>query len=91
MKITKIYYEELRSEQINGKWTSKKIGAEVSVNGKIVSGDNVMMVEQSVTEALEYAKNYVKKNLDNEDFAEKTTKQMLEDISKQAKKIMNGL
>mgnify|MGYP001126326969 CR=1 FL=1 len=80
MEITKIYYEELRSEQINGKWTSKKIGAEVSVKENDVLSEN-----------LEYVKNYVKRNLDNEDYAEKTAKQMLDDIRKQAKKIMNGL
>ena len=46
MKIERIYYEELRSECINGKWQSKKIGAEVSVD-----------INDVVSECLDYAKN----------------------------------
>ena len=79
MDIKRIYYEELRSECINGKWQSKKIGAEVNVEANDVLSEN-----------LEYVKNYVKRNLDLEDYQEKTTKQMLEDIRKQAKKILMG-
>ena len=80
VNIKRIYYEELRSECVNGKWTSKKIGALVSVE----KDDNCNF-------CLEYAKEYVRRNLDRENYAEKTTKQMLEDIQKQAKKIINGL
>ena len=80
MDIKRIYYEELRSEQINGKWTSKKIGAEVNVE-----------VNDALQDCLNCVKEYVRRNLDLEDFEMKTTKQMLEDISKQAKKIMSGI
>ena len=80
MDIKRIYYEELCSEQINGKWTSKKIGAEVNVE-----------VNDALQDCLNCVKEYVRRNLDLEDFEMKTTKQMLEDISKQAKKIMSGI
>ena len=80
MDIKRIYYEELRSECINGKWTSKKIGALVAVTKKDI-----------ISDCLEHAKEYVRKELDNEEFSTKTTKQMLEDIRKQAREILNGL
>ena len=32
MNISKVYYEELRSKCVNGKWESKRIGAEVKVD-----------------------------------------------------------
>ena len=54
MKIERIYYEELRSECINGKWTSKKIGAEVEVG------------EFTYDSCLNHAKTYVKDKLDEE-------------------------
>ncbi len=80
MDIKRIYYEEMRSECMNGKWTSKKIGALVSI------GKN-----ERYDECLDYAKEYVKRSLDNEEFAEKTTKAMLKDIQKQAEKMLNEL
>lgn len=80
MDIKKIYYEELRSEQINGKWTSKKIGAEVSV-----------AEYEKYDDCFRLAKTYVREKLDLEDSEQKTTKQLLEDIRKQAKEIMNGM
>ena len=55
MNITKIYYEELRSEKINGKWTSKKIGAEVSVEA-----------DDALQDCLGCVKEYVRRNLDFE-------------------------
>ena len=80
MDIKRIYYEELRSECINRKWTSKKIGALVAV-GK----------DEIYDDCLNHAKTYVKDKLDLEDFEAKTTKQMLEDIRKQAKEILNRM
>ena len=32
MNISKVYYEELRSKCVNGKWESVRIGAEVVAN-----------------------------------------------------------
>jgi len=34
MKIDKIYYEELRSVSIDGKWTNKKIGVGASLDNE---------------------------------------------------------
>ena len=31
MNISKVYYEELKSKCVNGKWESVRIGAEVSI------------------------------------------------------------
>jgi hypothetical protein len=55
MRISKVYYEELRSVCIDGKWTSKKIGAEVEIKGADI-----------VPEGLYFAKEFVRKELDKE-------------------------
>ena len=55
MKISKVYYEELRSVCIGNKWTNKKIGVEVLV-GSI----------ESISECLNYAKSVVRTQLDLE-------------------------
>lgn len=55
MKISKVYYEELRSVCVDDKWTNKKIGVEVEV------GEHDM-----VSENLKYAKSWVRGKLDGE-------------------------
>jgi len=55
MKISKVYYEELRSVCIDGKWTSKKIGAEVSLMGSDNEHGAIVM-----------AKSFVRVSLDTE-------------------------
>jgi len=73
MEISKVYYEELRSICIDGKWTSKKIGLEVEVERGDVPSEN-----------LDYAKHWVKGNLDVEIEVEdnKKYKKAFEKISK---------
>jgi len=73
MKISKVYYEELRSVYIDGKWTSKKIGAEVEIEGRDIPSEN-----------LDYAKHWVRGNLDVEIEVEdnKKYKKAFEKISK---------
>ena len=80
MNISKVYYEELKSKCINGKWESVRIGAMVDV-GK----DDVAKI------ALEYAKEFVKENLIEEIGANEKQKELLkalEEIIKEAKKII---
>lgn len=55
MKISKVYYEELRSVCIDNKWTNKRIGAEV-----------IIEEADSITECLNYAKSVVRIKLDEE-------------------------
>ena len=55
MKISKVYYEELRSVCINGNWTSKKIGAEVELEE-----------DGLPTECLRCAKEFVRATLNLE-------------------------
>lgn len=54
MKISKVYYEELRSVCIDNKWTNKRIGAEVGDFGSFPE------------EGLMHAKEFVRVNLDKE-------------------------
>ena len=56
MNISKVYYEELRSKCVNGKWESKRIGAEVKVDDGV--SDN--------TYYFNYVKTYVQNKLDAE-------------------------
>ena len=65
MEITKVYYEELRSVCINGKWTSKKIGVEVPIEEG-----------QNGSYALEGAKEFVQRKLDEEMGDNKKTEEL---------------
>jgi len=65
MNITKVYYEELRSVCINGKWTSKKVGAEVPIERG-----------QNGSYALEGAKTFVQNKLDEEMGDNKKTEEL---------------
>ena len=80
MNISKVYYEELKSKCVGGKWESVRIGAIVEVDK-----DDVAKV------ALEYAKEFVKENLIEEIGANEKQKELLkalEEIIKEAKKII---
>ncbi len=59
MDISKVYYEELRSICIDGKWTSKKIGAEVDIGRASKSLTGASM-------GLDCAKKFVRTKLDAE-------------------------
>ena len=65
MNITKVYYEELRSVCINGKWTSKKVGAEVEV-GEVSNASSAHIV----------AKEFVQNKLDEEMGDNKKTEEL---------------
>ena len=58
MNISKVYYEELKSKCVNGKWEIVRIGAEVAM-------DNNEMGYKS-TEALAMAKDFVQESLKKE-------------------------
>ena len=80
MNISKVYYEELKSKCVNGKWESVRIGAEVSVNNF-----------EDVENCLDYTKSFVKENLIEEMGANEKQKELLkalEEIIKEAKKII---
>ena len=55
MNISKVYYEELKSKCVGGKWESVRIGAIVLVNNF-----------EDVENCLDYAKSFVKENLNKE-------------------------
>ena len=58
MNISKVYYEELKSKCVNGKWESVRIGAEVAMdNNEIGYRDS---------SALVMAKEFVKESLNKE-------------------------
>ena len=64
MNIAKVYYEELRSVCINGKWTSKKVGAEVEVD------------EDLYNTCYNHAKSFVQRKLDEEMGDNKKTEEL---------------
>ena len=55
MNISKVYYEELKSKCVGGKWESVRIGAEVEVGNY-----------GSETACLSVAKDFVKEKLNKE-------------------------
>jgi len=83
MNITKVYYEELRSVCINGKWTSKKIGVEVPIEEG-----------QNGSYALEGAKEFVQRKLDEgmkspKDYIDmKAARNLLKELDDKIKKII---
>jgi len=79
MKISKVYYEELRSVCIDGKWTSKKIGAEVEVDGLRLP-----------TEYLNYAKTLVRNEL-NKEIEVEDNKKYKKAFTKISKSIQNEI
>ena len=93
MKITKVYYKELRSKKVNGMFTNVEIGVEVSLN------ENVDMMSAAVPSGLEnpddalmLAKDYVRSRLDREVEIEPTTvKYKLINIKKDIKKAIESL
>ena len=60
MNISKVYYEELKSKCVGGKWESVRIGAEVIVDNEF--GEN------TIDYGLEYAKSVVRDKLKKEGF-----------------------
>ena len=76
MNISKVYYEELKSKCVNGKWESVRIGAEVAMD------NNEIGYRASL--ALSQAKEFVKVNLDKE-YGYDTEK------NKEVKKMVNEL
>ena len=87
MKITKVYYKELRSKKVNGMFTNVEIGAEVSLN------ENVDMMSavvpsglESPDDALMFAKDYVKSRLDKECVCDE---RKIKELKKLAKEISN--
>ena len=80
MNISKVYYEELKSKCVGGKWESVRIGAEVEM------GDY-----DSPNVCLSKAKEFVKENIKREmgdDKDIKLLKESLEEIRKIAQSII---
>ena len=84
MNISKVYYEELKSKCVNGKWKSIRIGAMVDVNSF-----------KDVDCCLNYAKSFVREKfieeLGTDVVKEKKQKELLkalEEIIKEANQII---
>ena len=80
MNISKVYYEELKSKCVNGKWGSVRIGAEIS-----------LIQNESPEYCLSIAKDFVQISL-KEEIGEskdiKLLKESLEEIRKIAQSII---
>jgi len=78
MKISKVYYEELKSKCVGGKWESVRIGAEVAMDNNEIgyreSGAYVM--------AKEFVREKMSKELGYDVEKSKIVKQSLEQINK---------
>ena len=80
MNISKVYYEELKSKCVNGKWESVRIGAEVKINDF-----------DSRDLALESAKLYVEDKLGSIGYGNKSkdeVQKLIEQINKEVKEIL---
>ena len=84
MNISKVYYEELKSKCVNGKWESVRIGAEVALENNEIG--------YKAIEAFILAKDFVRKQLNGEGYdKEKKQKELLEAlkvIREEVKKII---
>ena len=93
MKITKVYYKELRSKKVDGKFSNVEIGAEVSINayGQNPTSANPIGLE-SPDHALMLAKDYVRRKLEIENLEEpKTTKDKLIKVRRDIKKVIENI
>ena len=76
MNISKVYYEELKSKCVGGKWESVRIGAEAQ-------SDGISTPEYCLT----VAKEFVRRNIDKEGYSskdniEKLTKEVVNVLEK---------
>ena len=80
MNISKVYYEELKSKCVNGKWESVRIGAEVS-----------LIENESPEYCLSITKDFVRTSM-NKELGEnkdiKLLKESLDEIRKIAQSII---
>ena len=87
MNISKVYYEELRSKCVGGKWESVRIGA-------VTTMENNEMGYRT-TEALLMAKDFVRESLNKEmgydTDKNKETKKLIEQINKEVREILTML
>ena len=91
MNISKVYYEELKSKCVGGKWESVRIGAEVDVD------DNEIGLYENrgnlASESLLKVKRFVRENINKEmgydtEEKQKALFKALEDIRKEVKNII---
>ena len=80
MNISKVYYEELKSKCINGKWESVKIGAEVAMNNNeigYIASAALAKAREFVRESLNKERGYdVEKNKEVKKYVEQINKEI---------------
>jgi len=82
MNISKIYYEELKSKCVGGKWESIRIGAMVDVGN-----------DETYDGCLNHAKTYVKMKFIEElgEDKNKETKKLIEKINNEVRNLLATL
>ena len=86
MNITKVYYEELKSKCVNGKWESVRIGAEVTMDNNEIG--------YRASEAFAVAKEFVREKLGKEmgyDIKEDINKNLVKHIYEDVKALYRGI
>lgn len=76
MNISKVYYEELRSKCVGGKWESVRIGAEVTAN-------NFETPEYCLATVKDFVKNSLKKEMGYDVEKNKEVKKMVNELNKE--------
>ena len=87
MNISKVYYEELKSKCVNGKWESVRIGAEVAMDNNEIgyreSGAYVM--------AKEFVREKMSKELGYDVEKNKEVKKMVNELNKEVQCLLATL
>ena len=79
MNISKVYYEELKSKCVNGKWESIRIGAEVSMDGNEIGHRE----SGALGIAKEFVKESIKREMGYDVEKNKEVKKYVEQINKE--------
>ena len=84
MNISKVYYEELKSKCVNGKWESVRIGAEVTPNSFETS-------EYCLSTAKDFVRNSLNKECGYDVEKNKEVKKLVNELEKEVQCLLATL
>ena len=84
MNISKVYYEELKSKCVNGKWESVRIGAEAQ-------SDGISTPEYCLTIAKEFVRENLKKEMGYDVEKNKEVKKIINELNKEVQCLLATL
>ena len=84
MNISKVYYEELKSKCVNGKWESVRIGAEAQ-------SDEISTPKYCLTIAKEFVRENLKKEMGYDVEKNKEVKKIINELNKEVQCLLATL